>query len=55
MPFEYFRNMTDDDLRDLFAYIRSIPPVAHRVSNDDPPTPCPVCGQTHGLGELNKK
>ncbi len=55
MPFEMFRNLTDDDLRDIFAYLRSRPPVKHRVSNVDPPTKCPVCNQTHGLGELNVK
>jgi hypothetical protein len=27
--------------------------VQHRVSNEDAPTPCAVCGATHGLGELN--
>ncbi len=55
MPFESFRNMTDDDLRDIFAFIRSQPPVSHRVSNTDPPRPCAVCNQSHGLGELNVK
>jgi len=55
MPFESFRNMTDEDLRDIFAFIRSQPPVKHRVSNTDPPTLCPVCNQSHGLGELNIK
>jgi len=55
MPFEFFKNMTDDDLRDIFAYIKSVPPVKHRVSNTDPPTMCPVCNQKHGLGELNVK
>ncbi len=53
MPFEFFRNMTDDDLRDIFAYLETLTPVQHRVSNTDPPTPCARCGQTHGLGELN--
>jgi mono/diheme cytochrome c family protein len=55
MPFLYLRNMTDDDLKDVFAYIKSVAPVKHRISNTDPPTPCPVCGQSHGLGELNVK
>jgi|SRR5579862_1506290 len=55
MPFAYFRNMTDDDLKDIFAYIKSLPPVKHRVSNTDPPTKCPVCNQEHGLGDLNVK
>lgn len=55
MPFESFRNMTDGDISDIFAYLKTIPPVKHRVSNTDPPTPCPICKQTHGLGEMNKK
>ena len=53
MPFEFFRNITDDDLRDIFAYLRAQPPVKHRISNTDPPTMCPVCKQEHGLGNLN--
>jgi mono/diheme cytochrome c family protein len=55
MPYENFRIMTDDDLRDAFAYLKTQPQVKHRVSNTDPPTKCPVCNQVHGLGELNKK
>jgi len=55
MPFEAFKGMKDDDIKDIFAFLRSLPPVKHRVSNTDPPAKCEVCGQTHGLGELNKK
>ncbi len=55
MPFEFFKTMTDDDLKDVWAFIRSQPPVKHRVSNVDPPTKCAICNQTHGLGELNVK
>jgi mono/diheme cytochrome c family protein len=55
MPFNYFRNMTDDDLRDIWAYIKSRPPVKHRISNTEPPTPCPLCNQQHGFGDLNVK
>jgi hypothetical protein len=55
MPFESFKHMKDDDIRDIFAYLRSVPPVKHRISNTDPPAMCEVCGQSHGLGELNKK
>jgi len=47
--------MTDDDLKDVFAYIKTRPLVKHRVSNVDPPTKCVLCNKTHGLGELNKK
>ena len=54
MPIENFRGMTDADLKDIFAFMQSVPKVQHRVSNTDPPTKCPVCGRTHGLGELNR-
>jgi hypothetical protein len=53
MPFEAFRNMTPADMADVFAYLRSLPPVKHRITNTDPPTPCPVCNQNHGLGDSN--
>lgn len=53
MPFEFFKNMTDEDLRDVFAFLKAQPPVKHRVSNTEPPTPCPVCKKEHGFGELN--
>jgi mono/diheme cytochrome c family protein len=53
MPWIVFRNMTDEDLDAIFAYLRSRRPVRHNVSNTDPPTSCPVCGQSHGLGERN--
>ncbi len=55
MPFESFRNITDADLSDMFAFLKTLAPVKHRVSNTDPPALCALCGQTHGLGELNKK
>jgi len=45
--------MTDDDLSAVFSYLRTLPPVRHRVSNFDPPTYCPRGGRRHGLGELN--
>ncbi len=54
MPFANYRGMTDADLKDIFAYVQSLPKVQHRVSNIDPPTKCALCGQSHGLGELNK-
>jgi hypothetical protein len=53
MPFENFNNMSEDDLRDIFAYLKSVPKVKHRVNNTDPPTLCPICKQTHGLGSMN--
>jgi mono/diheme cytochrome c family protein len=49
----YYRRMTDNDLRDLFAYLKSLPPVKHRVDNTEPPTPCKLCNGVHGLGDQN--
>ncbi len=38
MPWPEYRNATDDDLRAIFAYLRSIPPVQNRVPQPiDPP------------------
>jgi mono/diheme cytochrome c family protein len=54
MPIENYRGMTDADLKDIFAFLQSVPKVQHRVSNTDAQTKCPLCGRTHGLGELNK-
>lgn len=48
-----FRKLTDEDLRAIFLYLRSVPPVKHRVSNTDLPTWCPRCGRFHGLGDSN--
>jgi mono/diheme cytochrome c family protein len=53
MPYSYFRNMTDEDLKAIFAYLRTVPPVKHNVDNSERPTYCQVCRQTHGFGERN--
>jgi hypothetical protein len=53
MPWVYFRTMSDSDLHDIFAYLKTIRPVQHRVDNTEEPTFCPRCGRRHGLGENN--
>ena len=53
MPFGEFTNLTDDDLKAIFAYLRSVPPVKHRVDNSLPPTYCKLCRQRHGAGDQN--
>ena len=53
MPWWVFRNMTDDDLKAMFAYLRTLKPVHHLVDNTEPPTKCKLCGQKHGLGDRN--
>jgi mono/diheme cytochrome c family protein len=49
----YFCGMTDRDISAIFAYLKTVKPVTHRVDNTDPPTHCPLDGQMHGLGDMN--
>ena len=37
MPFQMYRNFTDEDLAAIFAYLRSIPPIRNRVAEPLPP------------------
>lgn len=53
MPFNAFKNLTDDDLKAMFAYLRTLRPVKHRVDNTEPPTYCKLCRQKHGGGNQN--
>ncbi len=53
MPWAFFRNLTDDDLKAIFAYLRSLKPVCHHVDNTEPPTYCKQCRTKHGLGATN--
>lgn len=48
-----FRDLTDEDLKAIFAYLRTLKPVKHRVDNTEPPTYCKLCGNMHGLGNQN--
>jgi len=53
MPWWHYRNMTDEDLKAIFAYVRTFKPVRHRVDNAEPPTDCRLCGFKHGAGNQN--
>jgi cytochrome c553 len=37
MPWQTFARMTDDDLKAIFAYLKSIPPVKNKVPDPVPP------------------
>jgi mono/diheme cytochrome c family protein len=37
MPWQMYKNLTDDDLKAIYAYLRSIPPVKNRVPEPTPP------------------
>jgi hypothetical protein len=54
MPFGEFKNLTDDDLKAMFAYLKTLTPVKHRVDNSLPPTYCKLCKEKHGAGEQNQ-
>lgn len=53
MPWRRWGKVADEDFRAIFAYLRSIPPVKHRVDNTEPPTYCKFCRHKHGGGVLN--
>lgn len=54
MPWAYYRNMTDEDLKAIFAYLKTVKPIEHYVDNEVAPTDCRQCGLKHGGGERNK-
>lgn len=53
MPVKAYKHLTDDDLKAMFAYLRTLKPVPHRVDNSEPPTLCRLCRQKHGAGDRN--
>lgn len=53
MRWTIFQKMTDDDLKSMFAYLRTLKPIKHKVDNTEPPTYCKLCKQNHGLGSSN--
>jgi cytochrome c553 len=55
MPWVVIRNMTDQDLAAIFAYLKTLKPVHHRVDNTEPIGLCPLDGAMHGLGDQNLK
>ena len=55
MPWFTFRGMNDDDLKSIFAYLRTLPPVHHDVDNTELASYCKKCRTKHGLGEHNDR
>jgi len=53
MPIKVYKNLTDDDLKAMFAYLRTVKPARHRVDNSLPVTMCKLCQQKHGAGDEN--
>ncbi len=53
MPYPLYSHLSDDDLKAIFAYLRTLPPVQHRVDNTEPATLCPKDKNRHGFGDRN--
>lgn len=53
MPVLVYKNLSDADLKDIFAYLRTLKPVTHRVDNSEAVAECKVCRQKHGAGAQN--
>lgn len=53
MPYGVYGNLTDDDLKAMYAYLRTLAPVTHRVDNSLPATYCKLCRMEHGAGNQN--
>jgi mono/diheme cytochrome c family protein len=53
MPRWFFGQMNDDDLKAIFAYLRTLKPVHHRVDNTEPVAYCRICKRKHHGGALN--
>jgi hypothetical protein len=53
MPWSFYAQMSDEDLKSIFAFLRTVKPVHHRVDNAETPSNCRLCKQKHGLGSSN--
>ncbi len=53
MPYGEYAHMSDDDLKAIFAYLRTLKPIKHRVDNSESLSECKICQQKHGGGEQN--
>ncbi|HEY6765960.1 MAG TPA: hypothetical protein VI386_14445 [Candidatus Sulfotelmatobacter sp.] len=53
MPYGEYQGLTDDDLKAMFAYLRTVTPIKHRVDNTLAATYCRICKQKHGAGDQN--
>ncbi len=53
MPCDVYKNLTDNDLKAIFAYLRTLKPIRHRVDNTEPATYCKLCRTKHGAGDKN--
>jgi mono/diheme cytochrome c family protein len=55
MPVAVYSGMTDEDLSSIFAYLKTVKPVHHRVDNTEPAALCKRCNNIHGGAETAEK
>ena len=49
MPFSQYRNMSDNDVKAIVAYLRQVPAVTHKVEKSEYRMPLPpACGPPVG-------
>ncbi len=48
-----YKSLSDDDLKAIFAYLKTVKPIKHRVDNSEPEALCKVCNYKHGGGAQN--
>jgi len=53
MPWWFFGQMNDNDLKAMFSYLATVKPVQHRVDNSEPVAYCRICKRKHHGGALN--
>lgn len=53
MPYGDFQYVPEEDLKAIFAFLKTVQPVRHIVDNSLPPTYCKICRHKHGGGDKN--
>jgi mono/diheme cytochrome c family protein len=53
MPWTAYSQMTEEDLKAIYAYLKTLKPISHVVANGPNPEPCRICKLSHGAGEKN--
>jgi len=54
MPWTSYNTMTNEDLAAIYQALMTTYPVKHLVINSAPPSYCKVCGNEHGMGNVNE-
>jgi hypothetical protein len=50
VPVMIYKNLSDDDLKAIFAFLRTVKPVKHRLDNTEPPIECSCASRNTARG-----